>query len=179
VVPGYSHTKNFVSDLASSDSLVRNEMNIFGFLLPGLLIFLFSIGLYKSIASKWSGKLGAILLSLAGISFVSVAFFPANHPNTNSVELHDIISAAPLHLTVISFFFLGYQEVHRKVLDKHWLYMLLFIVTIVIFLTFFYPQLDVTDYGGIVQRITIAIPYLMTATSSIYLYWFEFVRKKS
>lgn len=177
IVPGYSQKKNFISEIAAQSSSIKSEMNVFGFFLPGLLIFLFSIGLYRTIELEWSEKLGAILLSLGGISFASIAFFPGN-PYDNVIGVHDVMTIAPVYLTFISFFFLGYQGVYRRGFNKLWSYGFLILGIVTAILIFIYTQ-DIFYYKGIVQRITIAIPYLMVATASVYLYWFKFVRNRN
>lgn len=82
--PEYSFLHKAVSELGSLDAPHKWTWNILGYILPGILMAVYSFGLYKNISTPHSSKLPLIgfvgsflLLSLSGI-------FPADMDNKSS-----------------------------------------------------------------------------------------------
>lgn len=53
-------------------------MNIFGFILPSLLIFAFAFGLYRGIRNGWGSRVASALLAIGALGFVGAALFPCS-----------------------------------------------------------------------------------------------------
>jgi hypothetical membrane protein len=77
--PGYSHILESVSRQGASDSPVSLVTNL-SFVLTGIFVILFGIGLFRVFGKDRIGKLGTILVVLAGIGCILVGVFPVDPP---------------------------------------------------------------------------------------------------
>lgn len=82
--PEYSFLYKLVSELGALDAPNKWIWNIFGYIIPGILISIYSIGLYKSIATKKSSKLPLIGIFLTGFFLMFSGVFPADMENRSS-----------------------------------------------------------------------------------------------
>src|SRR5262245_51167807 len=80
--PSYSHSMRAVSELGAVGAPHQWGWNIVGFLLPGLLVFLFGLGVGQALAPR--GRGAALLLSISGLAFAATGLFPANLQATSS-----------------------------------------------------------------------------------------------
>lgn len=80
----YSFLYKAISELGSLDAPNKWIWNIFGYIIPGLLISVYSIGLYRSIATKNSSKLPLIGFFLSGFFMAFSGVFPADMDNRMS-----------------------------------------------------------------------------------------------
>ncbi|WP_375580090.1 DUF998 domain-containing protein [Marivirga tractuosa] len=82
--PEYSFLYKAISELGSVDAPNKRMWNLFGYIIPGLLISVYSIGLYKSVATEKSSKLPLIGIFLSGFFMTISGIFPADLDNRSS-----------------------------------------------------------------------------------------------
>lgn len=177
--PGYSHTENYISELGAVDSPVMNQANFFLFFITGMFWTMFSIGLLRTFKNSWAGKIGAIILLTSGLSFSMVAFFPCDAGCKNFTVtggLHQITSDVPVYLSLISLFFFAYEARKGEVIGKEWMYAFLIVAFVTAPVGYIYLGVDSPD-GPVYQRLTIAIPFILMAAVSVYLYRRQFRSK--
>lgn len=90
--PEYSFLYKAVSELGSMDAPNKWVWNTFGYLLPGLFIALFSLGLRRAFGKPNSSRFPFITMSLSGILMALAGIFPGDFDNRQSVTmlLHSI-----------------------------------------------------------------------------------------
>lgn len=82
--PEYSFLYKAISELGSLDAPNKWFWNIFGYIIPGILISVYSVGLYKSVALTNSSKLPLIGIFMSGFFMSFAGFFPANMEDRTS-----------------------------------------------------------------------------------------------
>ena len=89
--PNYNHITQYMSELGAINAPYTSIVNT-GFSIGGILILLFSYGLYKELNDKKTmGKLiGSALVGISGLSFFLIGFFPCD-PNCVNVSTIGII----------------------------------------------------------------------------------------
>lgn len=116
--PEYSFKYKAISELGSLDAPNLWFWNILGYIIPGLLITIFSIGLYKYSAENNSSKTPYYALFLSGLFMIFSGIFPADMENRKSTTtiLHMIGSYG----SYISFLFTAftYPKIWKK--NKNW-----------------------------------------------------------
>ena len=90
--PDYSFTTKAISELGSLDSPNKWLWNIIGYCTTGILISIFSYGLYKNIQTEKSSKTPLIGLLLSGLFMSFSGIFPGDFENKQSLTmlLHSI-----------------------------------------------------------------------------------------
>lgn len=83
----YSFLTKAVSELGSMDAPNKWIWNIFGYIVPGLLIAIFSLGLYKSIVSNQESKLPLYGILLSGVFMAISGLFPGDFENRQSTTM--------------------------------------------------------------------------------------------
>lgn len=73
--PEYSHTRQYISELAASGTPTQHPMQVAGFLLPGLMVVAFGLLVGLSAHTKLAG-IGAALLIVSGIARIVAGVFP-------------------------------------------------------------------------------------------------------
>ena len=102
--PGYSHMKQFVSELGATGAPTAFLMNA-AFLLFGVLMAAFALGLHRSIQAGPGDWLGIALIIGYGLSYVALAFSPCDPgcrgtPGSFHHRAHFLLSDAILFLAV-------------------------------------------------------------------------------
>lgn len=171
--PGYSHTRDFISELSAIDSPVKIFASI-GYSLTGFFTFLFGMGIYRKEGTDFPGEVAAYLLMVSGFLFFLVGFFPCDNQCVNSSQtamVHEFVSDWSLYAAGISLLFLAFhfKKEKSKYFSKNWATVFLFIGIIAGVLGYTYPEMDNTAFGGLVQRLAIGIPFTLMAISSLYL----------
>lgn len=82
---GYNHFQKAVSELGSLDAPNKWTFNIFGYIIPGILISNFSLNLLKKFRSNFLKSYPFYLLFLSGSFMVLAGTFPANMENKQSL----------------------------------------------------------------------------------------------
>ena len=85
--PEYSFLTKAISELGSVDVMDKWFWNIPGYILTGLMISVFSIGLHKSISGKEGRKLPLMGLLLSGLFMALAGIFPGDFDNRQSVTM--------------------------------------------------------------------------------------------
>jgi hypothetical membrane protein len=73
--PAYSHTRQYISELAASGTPTQHLMQVAGFFLPGLMLVAFGLLVGLSAHTKLAGT-GAALLIVSGIARIVAGVFP-------------------------------------------------------------------------------------------------------
>jgi len=102
--PEYSFLTKAISELGSLDAPNKWVWNILGYILPGALISVFSIGLYRAVAVRKSSKLPLVGIALSGAFMALSGVFPGDFDDRQSATmlLHTVGS-----LGCFIFFLLG------------------------------------------------------------------------
>ena len=92
--PEYSMFTKAISELGSLDAPNKWLWNSFGYILPGMLITVYAIGLYKNVAVTKSSKLPLYGILLSGIFMTISGIFPGDFDNRQSTTmlLHTLAS---------------------------------------------------------------------------------------
>lgn len=102
--PGYSHMKQFVSELGATGAPTAFLMNA-AFLLFGILTAVFALGLHRRIQSEPGDWLGIALIIGYGLSYIALAFAPCDPgcrgaPGSLHHRAHFLLSDAILFLAI-------------------------------------------------------------------------------
>ncbi len=105
ITPNYSHLRDYTSHLGMKDRKYHKFMNIFGFVIPGVFLVLFSLYLIK--VTDLLGKFGAIFLGLSGLFWLLIGLFPFDPKDERSLHGKVVDKAnftAVLSILVFSFY---------------------------------------------------------------------------
>ncbi len=155
-VPGYSLLRNSVSSLAWTS---MGWLQSIGFLAVGLLVEVFSVGLFFSIRRAWGFNLGIVLLACFGFGLMIIGAFredPAGSPQTILGIIHTVTATAVFSLFPVASLFIAISL--RK--DPYWRGMFTHTVVTTCLATGFVAGnlilLPHLDYIGLYERILIA-----------------------
>ena len=81
----YTHFHKAVSELGSVDASNAIIWNLIGFILVGIFICVFAIGLHKSISNGTNGRVAFYPLFACGIFYACAGLFPADMENRTSL----------------------------------------------------------------------------------------------
>jgi hypothetical membrane protein len=103
----YSHFTNAVSELGARGAPNALAWNLIGFIAVGLLITVFSWGLFKG-TSSWTAL---VFVGLSGLGFAGTGFFPADMADlaTPSSQLHILMSLISFAAFVLGAFVLCWR----------------------------------------------------------------------
>jgi hypothetical membrane protein len=76
--PGYSHITQMMSELGAAGAPNALIMNTAGFILLGVLITGFSVGLHRGTAGGKGSKIGPLLIAISGIFLIATGIFPCD-----------------------------------------------------------------------------------------------------
>lgn len=85
--PGYSFLTKAISELGSVDAPNKWTWNILGYILPGICISVFSIGLYIKTRTADSGKLPFLGIFLSGVFMAISGVFPGDFDDKKSLTM--------------------------------------------------------------------------------------------
>ncbi|WP_084273464.1 DUF998 domain-containing protein [Maribacter antarcticus] len=85
--PEYSMFTKAISELGSLDASNKWLWNSFGYILTGILIAIYAIGLYKNIAVTKSSKLPLYGILLSGVFMAISGIFPGDFNNRQSTTM--------------------------------------------------------------------------------------------
>jgi hypothetical membrane protein len=116
--PGYSFLTKAISELGSLDAPDKWTWNILGYIIPGILISIFSFGLYKNIAPPGASKMPLIGTATSGVFMSISGVFPGDFDNKQSsiMLLHTIGSVGSYLFFLIGAF--NYPKQMKK--SKYW-----------------------------------------------------------
>ena len=185
VRPGYSAWHNFVSDLGESS---QGWIQIANFLICGLLVFCFALGLRQVFRSGKGAVLGPLLLGIFGLSLLIAGFFVTDPslgyypPGTSSSThtLHGTIHGANAPLAFGSLALTIFVLAWRFASDRQWrgwaLYSLISGILLVIFFIACLVVAVLDQRGilpdsptGLLERIAIIIGWVWIALLALRL----------
>jgi len=116
--PEYSMFTKAFSELGSLDAPNKWMWNIFGFIIPGFLVAIYSIGLFKSVYQNEGSKFPLFGLFLSGVFMSISGIFPAdmNDRASTTMILHIIGSFGSYIFFLIAAF--TYPKLMRK--SEYW-----------------------------------------------------------
>lgn len=85
--PEYDFLTKAISELGSVEAANKWTWNIFGYIITGICISIFSIGLYKKLKTDNSGNVPFIAIFLSGLFMAVSGVFPGDFENKNSVTM--------------------------------------------------------------------------------------------
>ena len=85
--PEYSMFTKAISELGSVDAPRKWIWNFFGYFLPGVLITVYSVGLYNNMATQESGKWPLYGIFLSGFFMALSGIFPGDFDNPESITM--------------------------------------------------------------------------------------------
>ena len=85
--PEYSMFTKAISELGSVDAPNKWIWNCLGYMLTGILIAIYSFGLYKNVAFKKSSKLPLYGILLSGVFMTLSGIFPGDFDNKQSTTM--------------------------------------------------------------------------------------------
>ncbi len=85
--PEYSFLTKAVSELGSTDAPNKWCWNILGYIVPGLLISVYSYGLFKSLSNEQGNKLPLIGMVFSGLLMAFSGVFPGDFENKRSTTM--------------------------------------------------------------------------------------------
>lgn len=160
--PGYNHLINHISELGALDSPVAGIMNPLGFMLTGILVVLFSIGLYRAVDFGLVGKLAILCLVIAGIFLSALGFFPCDPQCINIspiARMHDTFSQF-LFIALIAAFFLFTFDSHPDESFRKFS-RFSFVVAIILAVLGYIDLYIETPIPGFTQRIMVILPLMI------------------
>lgn len=165
----YSFLYKQISELGAVDAPNNWIWNIFGYSIPGLLLSIYSIGLYKAIATKPSSKLPLIGIFFSGFFMLLSGVYPADmaHRSSTTTILHMVGSYGSYIFFLISAF--TYPKLFKS--SSYWkssnLPLLIFVWTTIIFGFWYYIFPNIPSVG---QRFTFFFYFSWISYTAIKLY---------
>ncbi|UCC18538.1 MAG: DUF998 domain-containing protein [Promethearchaeota archaeon] len=173
VYPGYNPISQFISELASNEAPTNIYMNIFGFVIFGLYLIFFGVGLYLGVEKHFLTKISMILFVISGICILSLPMFPCDSGCGNLTFTgigHNILIKLP-SITMPAAIILSLYPLWR---DYNWKkYWWFFFVLIGIYIIIYSPisiLIDISLVNGLIQRLGLSVPITWILIMSIRLY---------
>lgn len=116
--PEYSFKYKAISELGSLDAPDLWVWNILGYIIPGILISIFAIGLHKSVLHGKASKLPFYGLFLSGLFMTLSGIFPADMDNRGS--LTTILHMIGSYGSYISFLIAAFSYPKQWKKDNYW-----------------------------------------------------------
>lgn len=167
---GYDPLTRLMSELGETGAPTAGIMNTLGFGVTGLLMVLFSLCVDRFFGRYLSGRAGAVLVAISGISFLGMAVFSCDRgciPVTNAGQIHIQLGLAALVAAVAAAFLLGYRMREDGNWHGYWQYSLLTGILVIgvlpVFLT--YGHLD-----GLLQRVLVGLIFFWMEVLAIRLF---------
>lgn len=164
--PGYDHANDYISELGAVDSPVALFMNVFGFMLFGVFLALFSIGFFLSPEIGTLGRMAAPLFFISGILIFFVGVYPcdAGCINVTATEgWHEFFSNTPFITMTIALILTAIDAARRpklRILTP----IILVLGLVTLYFAYFYILAEVAlPMPGIIQRLAIGVPFFLVA----------------
>lgn len=168
--PGYDHATQYISELGAAGSPVAGLTNA-GFVLFGLCIALFGVGLFRVPAFGASGKSAALLVILTGLAIAAVGLFPCDvgcEAVSATGELHTLAGIASFAFLFLAYVLLFVQvAVSRDLRFLRPFLVAIPVMGIVAGFALSHYFLLATPPVGIYQRIAVGLPFLVLAALAV------------
>ncbi|MDD2777281.1 MAG: DUF998 domain-containing protein [Methanocellales archaeon] len=167
--PGYNHLKQFMSELGEVGGPNAIIMNTIGFMLLGVLMIAFSLGLHRGI--KEGSKIGPALIAISGVGWITVGLFHVD-PNTVNASLKAMLHVIGAMLVGLGFSTAPFAIARRSRKDHRWVsyrpYSLATgLLTAILGLVFIFGGIE--GWMGALQRMVIGVPLLWIEVMAIRL----------
>ena len=171
--PGYDQLIQYGSELGvGENSMIMNG----NFLITGLLIVSFSLGLLSNIRTGFWSRAGSIFVGLFGIGEIATAAFPCDrgcpltNPQSLSQLVHNGIAAVAFTAIAVAPLLISVRLKRDKLWRNYQAYSLgTGFAAIGLFITFSIAALYSLLYVGLLQRLFLAIPFLWIELMAIHL----------
>lgn len=104
--PEYSKLYDTVSKLGAEGAPTKFIWNLIGYIMTGVMVCIFSIGLHRSMTLSSKGIIPMTALSLTGVLLIAAGLFPADlvNPENDRSLLHSILSYGTLGMFLLAAF---------------------------------------------------------------------------
>lgn len=167
--PGYNHVTQYMSELGAVDVPNALLMNVFGFMVLGFLLMLFSVALDKGISDGPGWKVGPLLVFISGLAFVLVGFFPCD-PGCKNVSMIGLIHGNMAFIAQFAMIGGPLFLLYRLEEDDRWRRYVLFSFVIVIFGVFLgilFRLAVFEEWVGLMQRVSFGVLFLWVEVMAI------------
>lgn len=158
--PGYDPVTQLVSELGIPGTPYAPAMNSIGLIMTGILISVFALAVHSVLSGGWKGALGAVLVAVAGISFVAMGIFHCDQgciPITPGGSLHLVSGMIALVAGLGAALILSLVMIREREWNGYWQYSLATGVLLLVILPLFLLH---PDKAGLVQRILVGLIFL-------------------
>ncbi|HPH34228.1 MAG TPA: DUF998 domain-containing protein [Methanoregulaceae archaeon] len=158
--PGYDPVTQLVSELGIPGTPYATAMNSVGLIMTGILISVFASAVHSVLSGGWKGALGAVLVAVAGISFVAMGIFHCDKgciPTTSGGSLHLLFGMVALAAGLSAALLFSLVKARERGWNGYWQYSLFTGVLILVMLPLLLLH---PDKAGLVQRILIGLIFL-------------------
>ena len=171
--PGYDQLTQYGSELGTGDNSIIMNTN---FIVTGLLIVSFSLGLLTSIRTGFWSSAGSIFVGLFGIGEIATAAFPCDpgcpltNPQSLYQQVHNGIAAVAFTAIAIAPLLVSVQLKRDKSWRNYQAYSLgTGFAALGLFIAFSIAALYSLLYVGLLQRLFLAFPFLWIELMAIHL----------
>lgn len=158
--PGYDPVTQLVSELGIPGTPYAPAMNSIGLIMTGILISVFALAVHSVLSGGWKGALGAVLVAVAGISFVAMGIFHCDQgciPITPGGSLHLVSGMIALVAGLGAALILSLVMIREREWNGYWQYSLATGVLLLVILPLFLLH---PDKAGLFQRILVGLIFL-------------------
>jgi len=169
--PSYCHRAQLLSELGEAGAPNAMIMNTAGFLLLGILLIAFALGLHRGINEGKGSKIGPALIAVEGGAYVAVAFFPCDPgcvPVSLSGVMHAWVSLIMGVGIILAPFFIAQRFKNDPRWKKYRLYTLVTGVVLVVFGVMF-GFIMIKGWMGAIQRTVAGVSLLWIEVMAIKL----------
>lgn len=170
--PGYDILNQTISELGAANSPIKTLTNVFGFSLFGILLMIFSYGVFRSKELNDLGKLSALLFFITGVMMYLVGIFYGSSINgVYSIldTLHVITANYQFPVLAAGFIIFALSVTnHPRLRFLTPIVLGLGILTLILAYFFFFTHN--LPYQGIFQRAAIGLPYIIIAIIAFSMY---------
>jgi hypothetical membrane protein len=157
LTPSYSNLTNAISELGASGAPYALAVNIFGFILVGILIVVYAWGLHLGLRNKPGAIILPLLAGISGIGVIGWGVFPAEsgfRPSTQTTLHFLMVFVNYLPYILAAFIF----SIKLKA-DPYWRHLVLFsiVMGILAIASYFLPR---SIPAGVSQRIGLGTYFL-------------------
>ncbi len=171
--PGYDQLTQYGSELGTGDNSIIMNAN---FLITGLLIMSFSLGLLTNIRTAFWSRAGSIFVGLFGIGEIATAAFPCDpgcpltNPQSLYQQVHNGIAAVAFTAIAVAPLLVSVRLKRDKSWRSYQAYSLgTGLAALGLFIAFSIAALYTLLYVGLLQRLFLAIPFLWIELMAIHL----------
>ena len=169
--PEYSHLVNFVSELGAvgAPNAIIQRIN---FMLVGILIMVFAVGLHKGIAKGKGSIIGPLLVGIFGLSAVLSGIFSTDpiQPGSFSDNIHMLSSAIGSTAAIIGFFVISDRLTKDSSWKNYQYFSIIIAIAAILVSVIGNAVLGELGYPGLSQRLYMTVLFLWIEVMAIHLF---------